>query len=90
MGAPVAVEDLPCLVARVALEPGHVQRVDDHVARHVLPQTPADHLAVVHERVGQSDVELLGKTVEVAKLKMERDVLKKAHQADVLAFPGQP
>ena len=33
--APVAVEDLAGLLARVALEPGHAQGINDDVARHV-------------------------------------------------------
>ena len=29
----------------MALEPGHAQRVDDDVRRHVAPQRPTHHLA---------------------------------------------
>jgi hypothetical protein len=43
--APVAVEQHPGVLVRVALEPGDAQRVDDDVRRHVLAQRPAHHLA---------------------------------------------
>src|SRR6218665_3794727 len=36
--APVAVEDQPGMLARMALEPGHAHSIDDDVARHVLAQ----------------------------------------------------
>ena len=42
--APVAVEDQPGILARMALEPGHAQRIDSNVPRHVLAQRPAYHL----------------------------------------------
>jgi hypothetical protein len=44
LAAPVAVQDQPGLLARMALESHHAQRIDDDVARHVLAQAPADHL----------------------------------------------
>src|SRR6218665_3509706 len=38
LAAPVAVEDQPGMLARMALEPGHAHSIDDDVARHVLAQ----------------------------------------------------
>src|SRR6218665_2129892 len=38
LAAPVAVEDQPDMLARMALEPGHAHSIDDDVARHVLAQ----------------------------------------------------
>ena len=45
LAAPVAVEDQTRALARMALEPGHTQRIDDDVPRHVRAQRPAHHLA---------------------------------------------
>ena len=41
----IAMEDQPCLLAWIAPEPGHLQRIDDQIAMHVRPHRPAHHLA---------------------------------------------
>jgi len=45
--APISVEHQRADLARVALEPGHSQGIDDDVACHVFTQAPAHHLAAV-------------------------------------------
>ena len=45
LAATVAVKDKSCLAARMAFEPGHAQRIDNDLTRHVLAQRPAHHLA---------------------------------------------
>ena len=45
LAALVAVKQQPGVLARVAPESGHAQRVDNDVRRHVIPQRPAHHLA---------------------------------------------
>ena len=45
LAATVAMEDQPGVLARLALEPSHAQGIDGDVARHVLTQAPAHHLA---------------------------------------------
>ena len=59
LAAPVTAKQHPSVLARVALEPGHAQRDDDEVRRHVAPQRPAHHLAaeqVNHYGQKQSDL----------------------------------
>lgn len=50
LAAPAAVGNRPGLLAGMALEPRHAQRIDDDLALHVLARPPADHLAA--EQVG--------------------------------------
>jgi hypothetical protein len=47
LAAPIAVEHQRADLARVALEPGHSQGIDDDLACHVFTQAPAHHLAAV-------------------------------------------
>jgi len=58
------MEDQPGLLARMSLEPRHAQRIDDDVARHVLPQRPAHHLAAKQvDHHGQEQPALVGSDV---------------------------
>src|ERR1035438_2761133 len=43
LAATIAVKDQLCLLARIALEPGHLQRIDHQVALHIWPHRPAHH-----------------------------------------------
>lgn len=64
LAAPVAVQDQPGLLARMASKPRDAQRVDHDIARHVLAQRPAHYLTaeqVDHHR--QEQPALIGRNV---------------------------
>src|ERR1017187_8106048 len=45
LAAAIAMEDQPCLLAWIALEPSHLQSIDHQAALHIRPHRPAHHFA---------------------------------------------
>src|ERR1035437_419105 len=60
----ITMEDQPCLLARVALAPRHLQCVDDQIALHIGPHRPANHFAAEQvDHDGKKQPAFLGRDV---------------------------
>src|SRR5664279_241240 len=56
LAATIAMKDQLCLLAWIAFEPGHLQRIDHQLALHIWPHRPAHHFTaeqVDHDRKKQ-------------------------------------